>query len=544
MRKRTELFVDAGGRNRSPEKAQKKTENTKREMGRGEDGLSFSSSSMPSFSLTGTAQKVAKKVRKIGGGLSSSASSLSSSGRASNASSSSSRYSTVSSAYGYSSRGNSSRHYGSKLAEQVIDEDEIVMEAARANSINNNKNDDDDDDCDDDDDDAPSMGHGGVGLVSGLRSALPKVPAFLGKIVDMNHKDYARVTKTSTIQRRTTSSEGLMFANRAAASAAADGSDEVQTQVSRGDSTHSNGSSSFSFFTTPRRMFSSTYTGGNGNSHGAASGRASMRRGASRKSSADVASAWVCFGPNDDVSGQVSSPPGTAYMMNGGGGGAKTNGNHSGPALTDDQEYENLIQQLRRDLRMSNERLAAVTRDLDHHKEMRRQRQTDTEVDEMKREQHDAQVEELHAEIVRLRAERKRDQHGAAHLASARAELDALRTQHARLESELGDAVRTAEKASGRVEELELELRVYKSVADETSDFHDKDVKTLLAIATKEVQKHLLQVRSNSTKAKQRSVLRQFQSRYHPDKNPVLQPLFEEIFKMIATEARMMCLDI
>jgi len=218
--------------------------------------------------------------------------------------------------------------------------------------------------------------------------------------------------------------------------------------------------------------------------------------------------------------------------------------NHSGPALTDDQEYENLITQLRRDLRVSNERLASVTRDLDRHKEMNRQRETDNDVSEMKREQHDAQVEELHSEIVRLRAERKREQHGLAQLAGVRAELDALRSQHAALESELSDAGRAAETASGRIEELELELRVYKNIENETSDFHDKDVKTLLAIATKEVQKHLLQVRSNSAKAKQRSALRQFQSRYHPDKNPVLQPLFEEIFKIIATEARMMCLDI
>ena len=513
---------------------------------------------LPSFSLTGTAHKVAKKVRKIGGGLSSSSSSSlassssmgASSGRASNASSTSSRYSGM----GHSSLGSSFRHHGgSKLAEQVIDEEELVMSSSSSGGGGDYDYGDDDAHCDDDD--APAVGHGGGGgLVSGLRSALPKVPKFLGKIVDMNHKDYTRAAKTTTVQRRTTSSEGLMFANREAATAA-DGSDDVEVYLSRGDS---NGSSSFSFFTTPRRMFSSVYGGGGngtGSGGGAASGRASMPHGTSsrsRRSSADVASAWVCFGPNDEMtppSSPTTSASAHTMLMNGHGGGGGGSGgkikmNHSGPALTDDQEYENLITQLRRDLRVSNERLASVTRDLDRHKEMNRQRETDNDVSEMKREQHDAQVEELHSEIVRLRAERKREQHGLAQLAGVRAELDALRSQHAALESELSDAGRAAETASGRIEELELELRVYKNIENETSDFHDKDVKTLLAIATKEVQKHLLQVRSNSAKAKQRSALRQFQSRYHPDKNPVLQPLFEEIFKIIATEARMMCLDI
>merc|ERR1712146_117335 len=36
------------------------------------------------------------------------------------------------------------------------------------------------------------------------------------------------------------------------------------------------------------------------------------------------------------------------------------------------------------------------------------------------------------------------------------------------------------------------------------------------------------------------SALRQFQSRYHPDKNPVITNLFEELFKVITQEARMM----
>lgn len=504
MRKRTEkLFVEGGGSsNRSP--AQMRKQDSAIGMAR-EDDMSFSSSatsSSSSFSLSGTAHKVAQKVRKIGG---------LSPGR--HASSSSARSGAGSA---HSSLGSSFRQNG-KVADQVIDEDEIVMEATRASS----------DDVEWGDDERPmgggATGHGGgSGLVSGLRSAW-KVPAFLGKIVDMNHKDYARVGKTSTVTRRTTSSEGLMFASKAA--------DENQTHIPRGDSaTTANSNGSFSFFSTPRRMFSNAYGGGGGST---------SAPGTSRKSSADVASPWVCFGSNDDM-----SPSPTPL-----GSGARDNAVliQSGPApLTDDQEYENLIKQLQRELRISREKLAAVTHDLARQQDLQRQREetTDDEVTEMKREEHDARLAELHAEIARLRAERAQNQFGEAQLAMVKAELDTLRSQHANLQSELNDAVAAAEKATGRVEELELEVRVYKNLANESSDFHDKDVKDLLAIATEEVRKHLLQVRSNSTKAKQRSVLRQFQSRYHPDKNVILQPLFEEIFKIIATEARLMCLDI
>ena len=186
-------------------------------------------------------------------------------------------------------------------------------------------------------------------------------------------------------------------------------------------------------------------------------------------------------------------------------------GNSTEQIYSVQQEYEDLISRLRNDLSEAQAKVVA-----------------------MESSQRD--------EIQRRENEQESKKQYEYNLMKLNAEIDALK--------------KTANDATHRAEQLEIEVEQLKSdnvgrrengyIANHgrNDDFYEKDVQGLLAIAVEEVRKHLLQLRSNSSKAQQRSAVRHFQSKYHPDKNVILQTLFEDIFKIITSEARMLCIDV
>lgn len=394
----------------------------------------------------------------------------------------------------------------------VIDEDDIILEGSKSSRSHA----------------ANARGTPRGTIVSGITK---KGASFVKKIVDRTHlsdlKDTIRSRTMPTRRTASSSREGLM----------------------RSDSNESSGG--FGFFTASRRMFSTGSNAGDG-----------APDGLERRDS----NPWVCFGGfESDFDGDQQfyhEEEEEEYV------------DAAVQPLSDVHEYENLIEVLQREVTVSRERMAAM------EDELARQAESKSALQEREKRgaREDAnlrsalvetqeQNSRLRSENERLRAELLQQQKaqraevgGGGGSASSDAEQEKLRKRVSALEAELQQMTAVAKESTDRAEHLELQIGIYKNVMrkdinsigaslaqygmPEETCFHDKDVGNLIATAVEDVHKYLVQLRSNNTKAKQRSALRQFQSKYHPDKNPILTNLFEEIFKIITQEARMMGMDI
>lgn len=396
----------------------------------------------------------------------------------------------------------------------VIDEDDIILEGASSSRSARRS--------------APEAPTLSIPIVSGVAKGITKRGASLvRKIVDKTHlsdlKDSLRARTMPTWRTASSSREGLM----------------------RSDSDASAG-----------RAFP-TAGGARGGS------------GLSRRDSGP----WVCFGFESDFDGSGGSHRGEEdeddeeeyeeYDE-------ERDGAHAGQPLSDAHEYENLIEALQREVSASRERMAGMADELARltDEKAASERRRAAEADGARRSAR-AEHSRLHAENLRLRTElqvlqregREREERRGAGPEAAE-ELGRLRERLPALEAELERMMALAKKSTERADHLELQMGIYRNVArsqidrggaaalgrlgmPEETPFLEKDVGNLIAAAVQDVHRYLLQLRGNgSTKAKQRSALRQFQSRYHPDKNPVITNLFEELFKVITQEARMMGMDI